>query len=175
MGHFVIPGFALQRESLIDAKPVLLIEDDKPEAFEFHTGLKASEVGFVTNNMAGAGCSPDSLIPAHDPTFALENNHTIAPSYFQAGLEIKCVKPCTQVGYLLGNKLPDYYKPQVHWSMAVTGIRKWWFLSYHPDLNPLCIEVEWSDYTSAVESAISLFTINFNSTYQEFKAITEAA
>lgn len=105
-------------------------------AFESIKGLQVTEVGFCQRaDGAPIGCSPDGLI------------HNVA------GLEIKCPQVDTHVGYVMEGVLPDAYKLQIHWSMAVTGLRTWWFMSYFPELNPLIIPVAWDDFTDKVRTA----------------------
>lgn len=58
------------------------------------------------------------------------------------GLEIKCPAAHTQVKYLFGNKLPTEYILQVQGSMWVTGLDEWDFLSYHPSLPTLLLNVK---------------------------------
>lgn len=115
----------------------------EPEArayFEFEKGLTVTEVGFITNEDGTAGCSPDGLIDG------------------AIGWESKCPKASTQIGYLRTGELPAYYKPQVHFSMAVTGLDKWWFMSYFPGLDPLIVLVERDEYTEKVAAAVKQFT-----------------
>lgn len=98
----------------------------EPEARDFYcfeTGQEMQEVGLVyKDDKHLVSCSPDGLTD-------------------DGGLEIKCPAPGTHIAYLLDNKLPTCYIPQVQGSMWVTG-REWWdFVSYHPDIDPLIIRV----------------------------------
>lgn len=124
------------------------MEAEARRFFTFETGLSVVEVGFVTNEAGTAGCSPDCLI---DDGAAKDMPH------FVAGLELKCPKPSTHIGYLLEDALPEAYTNQVHFSMAVTGLREWHFLSYHPELDPLHKLVEWDKRTDMMLSAIIAF------------------
>ncbi len=126
------------------------LEPEARSMYEMDHDLDVEQVGFITNDEATAGASPDGLIDV----FTDRGGNLTA----KAGWECKCPKASTHIGYLLGNELPAYYKPQVHWSMAVSGIRKWVFTSYHPELEPLYIDVEWDDYTESVRLAIVKFT-----------------
>jgi hypothetical protein len=124
----------------------------EPEAramFELENEVDVVQVGFITNEVGVgvAGCSPDGLIT--------EVNGR------RVGFEVKCPKAETHIGYLLGGALPDYYKPQVHMSMAITGIRRWWFMSYHPELQPLYALVKWDEYTDRVLAALNTFLVNY--------------
>lgn len=119
----------------------------EPEAralFEFETGLEVQPVGFITNDESTAGCSPDGLILTN-----IDVRH---------GFEVKCPKASTHYGYLRAGILPPHYKPQVHFSMAITPLTKWFFMSYYPGLDPLIITVEHDEYTDKVSAAITEFT-----------------
>jgi len=99
----------------------------EPEArafYEFETGNEVEEVGFISHPKLLTGCSPDGLVGD------------------TGGIEIKCPKASTHVKYLLGNKCPSDYLPQVQGSMWITGRKTWDFISYHPDLDPLLVTVE---------------------------------
>jgi hypothetical protein len=115
----------------------------EPEAralFEFEMGLTVTEIGFIHNDSKTAGISPDGII--YEDGIAV------------AGFETKSPMARTQISYLLDGGLPKYYKGQVHFSMAVTGLDKWWFQSYFPGLDPLIVLVEADDYTQKVADAI---------------------
>ena len=115
--------------------------DLEPEAralFELEAGLDVQQVGWITNDAGTAGCSPDGLVD-------------------YAGLEIKCPKASTHIGYLRAGVMPKAYLPQVHFSMAVTGLTKWYFMSYFPGLDPLIIQVTADRYTDQVTVAIAEF------------------
>lgn len=122
--------------------------------FEERTGINVETVGFVTRDDEIIGCSPDGLIRD-------------AAGEWTEGLEIKCpFHPKTQVSYLLAGELPDIYRPQVHGSMAVTGLDRWHFYSYHPNMAPLHVVVERDDYTEKVSAALDEFLV----AYQEFRS-----
>jgi len=91
-------------------------------AYEIATGNEVREVGIMLDN--GIGASPDGLIGS------------------EGGLEIKCPKSTTVVKYLLENRLPLEYKPQVMGNLWISG-RKWWdFVVYHPDFDIFILRVE---------------------------------
>ncbi len=102
----------------------------EPEArayYQIITDINIDEVGLIyKDDNKLISCSPDGI--AKD-----------------RGLEIKCPAPHTHVEYLLNDRLPTKYIPQVQGSMWVTGLKKWDFLSYHPDLPPLLLTVEADD------------------------------
>jgi len=87
-----------------------ILEEEAIPWWELEFGQTVQRVGLVTTDDGRVGCSPDGL---------LEN----------CGLEIKCPKPETHVGYLLKGDLPKDYRAQVHGGMYVTGYPQWNFLS----------------------------------------------
>lgn len=116
------------------------MEAEARSYYEMDRGVDVSQVGFITWDNGNAGCSPDGLIGE------------------QKGLEVKCPKPSTHIGYLLKGELPTAYKPQVYGSMLITGFREWDFMSYHPDLEPLIITVKWDDeYIGALSKLLNKF------------------
>ncbi|HEY1122247.1 MAG TPA: YqaJ viral recombinase family protein [Haloferula sp.] len=131
-------------------------EELEPEArleFERVMEMPVTQVGFVSRTHVRldgeevdgiAGCSPDGLI--------------YRGGELVAGLEIKCPKSdFIHGGYLIDEELPAQYRPQVHGSMAVTGLSYWYFMSYCPGLAPFITRVEWDDYTDKVVDALDRF------------------
>jgi len=124
----------------------------EPEArayYELETGQTVLQVGFLTNEDGTAGCSPDGLLP-------------------DAGWEVKCPKASTHFGYLRANELPPYYAPQVHFSMAVTGLDRWVFMSYFPGLDPLIVQVERGPYTDLIAKAVAEFVLRLEREAKRF-------
>ena len=146
------------------------LEPEARSAFELDQDVDVVEVGFVTRHTPSGvvGCSPDGLVQP----FTNRGGQPTA----QAGFEVKCPKAETHIGYLLGGELPEYYKPQVHMSMAVTGIDKWYFMSYYPELEPLIVPVAWDDYTDKVKVALDAFTLRLAAARAKFglEAVPEA-
>lgn len=123
----------------------------EPEArglFEEYRKLKVEEVGFCVRTDNIIGCSPDGLIVDSDGNY-LE------------GLEIKCPSRDKHVEYIMEGVLPSEYKLQVHWSMATTGLKGWWFMSYFPGLNPFLTWVEPDSFTDKVKTAMDDFIIEY--------------
>jgi hypothetical protein len=116
-----------------------LLEEEARDWYSMRQGKAVEQVGFILNDDGIAGCSPDGLISD------------------DCGLEVKCPKASTHVGYLLNGKLPPIYAPQVHGSMWVTGFSKWIFISYHPAFRPLVVTVKRDDYTKQVGVAVTKF------------------
>jgi len=120
------------------------LEEEAAAWYEMQHNCDLPQVGFITNDDATLGCSPDRFTEEH-------------------GLEIKCPKASTHVGYLINGTLPDFYKPQVHGSMFITGL-PWIFISYHPDFAPLVVSVKPDDYTEKVGKALTQFVKDLSAT-----------
>ena len=131
----------------------ILHEPDARNYYKKITGYDVEEVGFCTMDEGIAGASPDGLI------------QTVHGDIWDHGLEIKCPQPETHIKYVYENVLPNTYKPQVHFCMAVTGLKRWDFFSYHPAMKHLLVTVEWDDYTDKVVAALEEFTVK----YAEFR------
>jgi putative phage-type endonuclease len=100
----------------------------EPEAKSWFSILHGDVVKVGFCKKGHYGCSPDGVLSSGD-----------------AGLEIKCPKAETHLSYLRAGKLPTQYIQQVQGSMLVTGLKKWWFMSYHPKMKPLIVPVERND------------------------------
>jgi hypothetical protein len=137
-------------------------------AFEDHTGLTVAQVGFVTDETEMIGCSPDGLII--DP---------VTLEYTPAGLEMKNLAPENHVALMHAGEMPADHKPQLHGSMAVTGLTEWHFWSFcgaqdpdYPDdprkykmaMRPFHQVIRWDDYTDKVSAALRQF-------YHEYAAL----
>jgi hypothetical protein len=120
------------------------LESEARIAFEEYQSTATEEVGFVLRRDNQIGCSPDGLIR--------DSN-----GKFNAGLEIKCPLPHNHNDIFWSDVLPTKYKPQVHASMAITGLRSWWFMSYCPGAQPLVVKATWNAYTDLVKSELNHF------------------
>ena len=138
------------------------LEPEARKFFEFDQDLEVSQVGFVTTDDGMIGCSPDGLIYKNDKLVS--------------GLEIKCPKASTHIGYMLKGGLPDTYKQQVYGSMWVTGCKEWFFMSYHPELPPFITKVEWdSQYITLLSGFVEAFVRNMQSSRQMLVNQSKAA
>jgi len=102
-----------------------LYEAEALKCFQYMTGKKAKAVGFVTNDDATCGASPDALVLGEN-----------------GGVEIKCPSGKVHTKYAIDGVLPAEHRLQVHGGMYVTGAKHWDFMSYHPDLKPFIIRVK---------------------------------
>lgn len=126
----------------------------EPEArrwYEYDRGLSVEQVGFCLDDYGRFGCSPDGLV----------NGDGL--------LELKCPQPETHVGYLLGQTLPDDYKPQVHMQLIVTG-RKWVdFVSYCAGFDPFMYRVEPDEFTETLRGVMEEFWAKYQKCLKQFE------
>ncbi|MGA0129364.1 MAG: lambda exonuclease family protein [Burkholderiales bacterium] len=85
--------------------------------------VEIEEVGFIKMDGHIIGCSPDGI-------------------FNDTGLEIKSPKAATHAKYIVKNKLPTEYIVQVQLTMAVLNLNEYYFMSYHPDLQPFIKRVK---------------------------------
>jgi hypothetical protein len=78
----------------------------------------------------------------------------------ETGIEIKCPNASTHVAYLRKGKLPTTYVQQVQGTMLVLGLSEYWFLSYHPELEPLLIKVKRDDKLLKLAEPLLIETAN---------------
>jgi hypothetical protein len=103
--------------------------DLEPEAralAELMLGVDIEEYGLIKMDDYEIGCSSDGL-------------------WGDTGIEIKCPNASTHISYLRKGKLPTIYTQQVQGTMLVLDLSEYWFLSYHPELEPLLIKVKRDD------------------------------
>jgi len=119
--------------------------------YEFENHIEVDEVGFVEMS-EWIGCSPDGLIGD------------------SGMLEIKCPKFTTHIGYLLAQKLPSTYKPQVQGQLWVCE-REWCdFMSYSEDLKPFILRVERDEkYIKELEIKINIAIEKVKQIIEELK------
>lgn len=118
------------------------------KAFEDKTGMSVENVGFVLRSDKIVGCSPDGLI---------KND-----GEWSAGLEAKSPLAKNHGLYAMEGGLPAQYRPQVHFSMAVTGLKSWFFVSYLHDRDPYIYKQDWDDYTTGLADALDRFVIYYS-------------
>jgi hypothetical protein len=92
--------------------------------FAFEHNVSIETPGFCVSDDGRIGCSPDGLIGD------------------DCGLEIKAPQPPQHLKYLMAGEVPTQYRPQVHFSMLVTGRPRWIFVSYSRQFPPLVVEVK---------------------------------
>lgn len=134
-------------------------------AFQDRTGLQVDQVGFVTDASEMIGFSPDGLIV--DP---------VSLDYL-AGMEIKNLAPANHVAIVAAQEMPAEFRPQVHGSMALSGLTEWHFWSFcgaqdpdFPDdpskyrmaMQPFHQVIRWDAYTDKVAAALTQFRKDYD-------------
>ena len=140
-------------------KPTYWMErgvDLEPEAlawFEVETDLTVQNVGFVTSENNLIGASPDGVILDFMDRGGVE--HWIP-------LELKCPKPSTHIQWFLDEVVPKEHIAQVHFQMALCEAPYAYFCSYNPEVAPLILKIEWSEYTDLMVRGIERYTEEFH-------------
>lgn len=129
------------------------IEAEAREFYMLVTGnsVEPCGIGFLDEKRLYAA-SPDGLVGA------------------EGQIEIKCPISSTMCGYLLDNKLPIEYFPQIQGQLLVTG-RKWCdFVAYFPGLRPLIIRVERDEvFIGKLKSELEKFCIELDKVTEKIK------
>lgn len=137
-----------------------MMEGEARKWFAYAYDCEPRCVGFVDNEEARCGCSPDSLIGE------------------DAGLELKVPYPQTHIGYVRGGKVPSEYVQQVHGSLYVTGRARWYFLSYRreakfEDAGKFVLTVERDEkIMSKIRACIAGILSEFDAALSKIKAIS---
>ena len=122
------------------------LEAEARQTFAEIMGLDVTQVGFVTCDRGFIGCSPDGLI--------YRDGEPVA------GLELKCPLAKNHLAYLVEGGVPPEYRPQVHFSMSLTGL-PWYFMSYCPGMRPHIALAHPDEYTAKMQDAVERFVIYY--------------
>jgi hypothetical protein len=98
-------------------------EADALSAYEALTGNLTRSYGFLAHDTLRTGCSPDGII-----------------GDFEGGLELKCPKSATHLGYLKSKTIPRDYLFQMMHGLWITGAQWWDFVSFD-DRFPVPLQV----------------------------------
>jgi predicted phage-related endonuclease len=121
-----------------------LLEDLAIPAYELETGHTVERVGFITADSGRIGCSPDGLLT-------------------DCGLEIKSLQPVHHIKCLLDGGIPDDYIAQIHFSMLVTGFKRWKLFLYSRRLPHMMITIERDDeIQETLNKALDAFLTDFD-------------
>lgn len=109
--------------------------------FTATTGLAVDDCGLIYRDEERAvGGSPDGLTHEGEP------------------LELKCPKLSTHLGYRRAGTLPSDYRLQVQGQIWLTGAARGWFMSYHPGVPEVLIEVPRdADVCAALDGHVTWF------------------
>ena len=128
------------------------LESMARSTFEFLTDLKVDEVGMIKTDCGNIGCSPDGLIGD------------------DGGIEIKCPKASTHIKYIIEGVLPLEYKTQVMGSLMVSERDYWYFMSYHPELDPFILKIERDEeFISKMKKHIDSFVVDMQEKFEIVK------
>lgn len=135
----------------VDQEPIARAE------YEVKTGNFVDQIAFVDHpTIVNFGCSPDGLVGD------------------DGLIEIKCPNTATHIDYVMQDKVPTKYVPQIQCQLAVTG-RKWCdFVSFDPrlpdGLQILIVRLERDDkYIEKLEARVVKFLDEVNSAVNGLK------
>lgn len=135
----------------VDQEPIARAE------YEVKTGNFVDQIAFVDHpTIVNFGCSPDGLVGD------------------DGLIEIKCPNTATHIDYVMQDKVPTKYIPQIQCQLAVTG-RKWCdFVSFDPrlpdGLQILIVRLERDDkYIEKLEARVVKFLDEVNSAVNGLK------
>jgi len=132
-------------------------EDDALDMVNFTYGYNFEKVGFIKSLEMEVGCSLDAID---------QENKMI--------LEIKSPAASTHIGYLRDKKVPPVYHAQVQGNLMVTGYNKAIFVSYHPDLPLLVVEVQRDEaYIAALKTDLTYCNKLIGEIYTDLKPLIE--
>jgi hypothetical protein len=95
-------------------------------AYQFESGEKVLDAGFIYGFDKRVGCSPDGLIAGRNK-----------------GLELKCpYSSDTHIAFLTQGIIKDEYLTQCQWSMWVAGFDSWAFASFDPRMKKHMIGIK---------------------------------
>lgn len=123
------------------------LEPEACDEYEFITGNKVEAVGglYLDENRETL-CSPDGLIRK-----------------ISRGLEIKCPKLSTHIGWIRKDIMPTQHIIQVQTGMVFAGWNEWDFYSYHPSHIPFLKTVKADPILHrAIKKTISYFIAELN-------------
>lgn len=130
------------------------LEAEARNLFSFLTDLEVRQVALVYyDNRKLWHVSPDGLI-GND-----------------AGLEIKCPGERNHMEYLKKGVCPSNFFGQVQMSLFTTERKCWHFMSYHPEFDPLIVQVERDEeYIKQLEAALEEFCSDLKQLLKEARS-----
>jgi len=134
--------------NVFDADQGKILEEEAIPWYELEFSEAIQRVGLITTDDGRIGCSPDGLLGDN------------------CGVEFKCPKIETHIGYLLAGEVPKDYLPQVYGALLVTGRPSWKFVSYRRRLPALVKVVERDESILArLQDALDKFLKRFDEGY----------
>lgn len=125
--------------------------------FNFTYDCNAKPVGFCITDDTRCGASPDAILEGREE-----------------GLELKFPTPEIQTKYLLAGKIPDAYICQIHFSLFVTGFKRWHFVAWSNRLPSLVLTVERDEAIQAkIKEAVDSFYVRFDAALAKLNHLKE--
>jgi putative phage-type endonuclease len=94
--------------------------------YEFESGHKVDQVGFIYGQDKRIGVSPDGIMPS-----------------IKKGLELKCpITPRVHADFLCNDKIKPEYVYQVQFQLYVSQFETWDFASFHPSFKTNMIKIQ---------------------------------
>lgn len=122
------------------------LEPDAIAEFEFETGYKTCEVGFVEGDIPLSGQSPDAYLALEDGTVDVTR-----------AVEVKCLGSTNHLLAVLANEVPSEYKPQAtKYFVDNHELQTLYFVLYNPQMPRFrlhTIEVHRADILSDITEA----------------------
>lgn len=95
-------------------------------AYEFETGHKVEQVGFIYSPCKRMGVSPDGIIPS-----------------IKKGLELKCpITSKVHAEFLCNDKIKPEYAYQVQFQLYISQYETWDFASFHPKFKSNMLKIK---------------------------------
>jgi predicted phage-related endonuclease len=95
-------------------------------AYEFETGHKVEQIGFIYSPCKRMGVSPDGLIPS-----------------ISKGLELKCpITAKVHADFLCNDKMKPEYVFQVQFQLYVSQYQSWDFASFNPSFKSSMLKIK---------------------------------
>ena len=133
------------------------LEDEARQTYEYIQGIEVERVGVALRDDGRVGGSPDGLITNFDGEIV-------------GGVEIKCPKAATHISFMLKEKCPSSYIPQIQGNMYITGAKRWDLMSYYPGLEPLIVRVARDDeWIAGLEAVLGLFLRKLDEEFARLK------
>mgnify|MGYP006276464623 CR=1 FL=1 len=149
--------------STFDIEQGTILEEEARPWLAMELDCDIENVGLITRDDGRCGCSPDGIICNKSANDILD---------LGIGVEIKCPKASTHAKYLLNGELPKEYAAQVHGSMYVTGLSKWYFVSYHRKMPKLVLLVERDEaIQERIHEAVTKFIAEMDAALEKIEKI----
>jgi hypothetical protein len=134
-------------------------------AYEFETGHKVDQIGFIYGLDKRVGVSPDGIMPT-----------------IKKGLELKCpITAKVHADFLCNDKIKPEYMYQVQFSLYVSQFETWDFASFNPSFKTSMLKIvtiekdpkvferfenELPEFINDLDAALTKLSISFGSQWE---------